>query len=158
MSLRSFVRVSWPVACVGLLAISAVLSQSATQVMAADSSTASPPHQLMVCCFDYPGCCETCQKIVTYTQDAVQSGFADELKGGKVKIQTLDLKDPKNKKLVEAYKIETATIIIMDVQGGKVKQWKSAPEVWKLHPKKDEFLKYIQREVRASIEAAAVSK
>ena len=72
--------------------------------------------------------------------------------------KTLDLKDPKNKKAVDAYKIDATTVIITDVRDGKVKQWKSAPEVWKLHPKKDEFLKYIQGEVRAYLEGSVASK
>ena len=57
MSVRSLVRVSWPSACAACLIVFAVLAQQATPVVAADMPAASPSHQVMVYCFDYPGCC-----------------------------------------------------------------------------------------------------
>ena len=65
----------------------------------------------------------------------------------------VDFQDAKNKKLTQAYKIAGPTLVIMDVHDGDVTSWKPAPKVWSLVGKKNDFFKYVQDEIRISLES-----
>ena len=142
-----------------LLAIAFVVaaSQSAHLVgpiRADDSAEAAPSHQVVACYFHRTNRCPTCKKISSYIEEAVDAGFADEIKAGTVKVKMVDFQDAKNQKLTEAYKITGPTLVLMDIHDGKVKSWKPAPKVWSLVGKKNDFFKYVQQELKDYLKPA----
>jgi len=135
-----------------ILAIVAAATQSVDsigQARADDAAEAAPSHQVVACYFHRTNRCPTCKKIGSYIEDAVETGFADEIKAGTVKVKMVDFQDAKNQKLTEAYKITGPTLVLMDVHDGKVKAWKPSPKVWSLVSKKSDFFKYVQQEVKS---------
>jgi hypothetical protein len=117
------------------------------------SEKAAPAHQVTACYFHRTNRCNTCKKISGYIEESIADGFKEEMKGGSVSVVMIDFQDPKNKKYVDAYKITGPTLVIMDLREGKVKNWKAAPKVWSLVTKKDEFFKYVQKEMRDYLES-----
>ena len=114
-----------------------------------DSAEAAPSHQVVACYFHRTNRCPTCKKIGSYIEEAVEAGFADEIKAGTVKVKMVDFQDAKNKKLTEAYKITGPTLVLMDIHDGKVKAWKPSPKVWSLVGKKTDFFAYVQQELKS---------
>ena len=130
-----------------------VWGEDAKATGAGKTSAAVPAHRVIACYFDVPNCCPTCTKMGQYIEEAVHTGFAAETKDGRVSSTMIDLRDPKNKKLLDAYKITGTTLVIMDVRDGKVVAWKSEPKVWKLVTNKEAFVKFVQEEIRGYSEA-----
>ena len=140
-----------------VIAFVVAASQSAQLVgpiRADDSAEAAPSHQVVACYFHRTNRCPTCKKISSYIEEAVDAGFADEIKAGTVKVKMVDFQDAKNQKLTEAYKITGPTLVLMDIHDGKVKSWKPAPKVWSLVGKKNDFFKYVQQELKDYLKPA----
>jgi hypothetical protein len=142
-----------------LLVIAVVLAATqsvylANPTRADDSAEAAPAHQVVACYFHRTNRCPTCKKISSYIEEAVDAGFADEIKAGTVKVKMVDFQDAKNQKVTEAYKITGPTLVFMDIHDGKVKSWKPAPKVWSLVGKKNDFFKYVQQELKGYLTPA----
>ena len=134
---------------IAIFAAATLLGHSIRHARADDSAEAAPSHQVVACYFHRTNRCPTCKKIGSYIEEAVEAGFADEIKAGTVKVKMVDFQDAKNQKLTEAYKITGPTLVLMDVHDGKVKAWKPSPKVWSLVSKKNDFFKYVQQELKS---------
>lgn len=125
----------------------------AGQSAGAKKAAPMPSHRVIVCYFHRTQRCPTCKRISAYIEEAIRAGFAREIKQRRVAMTLVDFQDRKNARYTKAYKIKGPTLVIIDVRDGKVAAWKPAPKVWSLVKKKDEFFKYVQKEVRAYLEA-----
>jgi hypothetical protein len=153
---------------VAILSISAALCAHAAEQAAkgpkkqASPAAAKSTHRVVACYFHRTVRCPTCKKISAYAEEAVKTGMAAELKSGKVQWVMIDFQDPENEKFTTAYDVTGPTLVIMDVNNGKVTAWKVAPKVWSLVGDQERFFKYVQDEVRAYLEpkkaAAAQTK
>ena len=121
--------------------------------VAADD-TASADHRVVAYYFHRTVRCPTCQKISAYVEEAIQDGFADELKDGRVALHMVDFQDAKNAQYTKYYKITGPTLVVVEASGGKPVQWKTLPKVWSLvHEKeKEPFFNYVQQETRGYLE------
>lgn len=137
------------IAAAAIVSLAGALAQRA---VAAEPSAAEPAHRVVACYFHRTERCPTCRMIGSYVEEAVKTGFAEQVKAGTVAMHFIDFQDPKNKKYAGYYRIKGPTLVIIDVRDGKVTAWKPAPGVWTLVAKKDEFLKYVQGEIRAYLE------
>jgi thiol-disulfide isomerase/thioredoxin len=118
-----------------------VLSQAA---VAADP----PADRVVVMYFHRTNPCPTCQKMSSYTEEAVNAAFADQLKNGKVEYHYIDFQDEKNDALVKGYKVDRPTLIVAQVVGNKVQNQQNLKEMWTLVRDKDEFVDYVQKNVK----------
>jgi hypothetical protein len=121
-------------------------------VRAESPPAAAPAHRVLACYFHRTVRCPTCKKISAYIEESLKSGLGQQMKEGTVSVQMIDYQDAKNQKYTKYYKIAGPTLVIIEVQDGKVKNWKTAPRVWSLVGNKDAFLKYVQGEVRGYLE------
>lgn len=116
------------------------------------SSADVPAHQVTAIYFHRTNRCPTCRKISAYIEEAVQTGFAQEVKDGQVSVSMIDFQDDKNQKYTEAYKITGPTLVLADLHDGQVTAWKPAPMVWKLVRDKEAFFRYVGDEIRGYLE------
>jgi len=152
MTAKYFIRVLSLTNYVLLAAITLIAFQQSPRAIAAEESSAVPSHQVLACYFHRTNRCPTCKKISAYIDEAVQTGFASQVKEGSVKMTMVDFQDAKNQKLTQAYKITGPTLVIMDVHDGEVADWKPAPKVWSLVGKKNDFFKYVQTEIQGYLD------
>lgn len=152
MTVRSITRSSSLVSCVVLLTAAFVVSEQGVQASAAEKPAAGPSHQVIACYFHRTVRCPTCRRISAYIEEAVNTGFAAQMKDGSVKMVMIDFQDPRNQKFTQAYQIAGPTLVLMDVHDGKVTSWKPAPKVWSLVGNKDQFFQYVQSEVQGYLE------
>ena len=117
----------------------------------------APAHQVIACYFHRTQRCPTCRTISAYIEEAVKTGFAAQLKDGRVKLAMVDFQDVKNQAFTQAYRITGPTLVLMDVQDGKVVSWKPAPKVWSLVGQKAQFFRYVQGEVQSYLGGKAVA-
>jgi hypothetical protein len=120
----------------------AVLSNSAS---AADA----PADRVVAMYFHRTIRCPTCLRMGSYTEEAVKTKFADQLKDGKVEFHFVDFQDKKNEELTKGYKITGPALVVAKVEDNKVKEYKNLKDIWTKNTDKAEFMKYVQENILA---------
>ncbi len=121
----------------------------AAAVRAADT----PADRVVVMYFHRTHRCPTCLKMGGYSEEAVKSAFADQIKKGKVEFHYIDFQDEKNETLTKGYSITGPTLLVARVAGNKVAEYKNLTEIWSKVHDKAAFLEYVQSNVREYSEA-----
>jgi len=96
--------------------------------------------------------CPTCLKMGSYAQEAVKTGFADEVKAGTVAFYMVDFQDEKNAALAKGYKISGPALIVAKITDKKVAQFKNLEEIWEHVADKKAFIEYVQDNVANYVE------
>jgi hypothetical protein len=96
--------------------------------------------------------CPTCIKIEAYTKEAVEEGFADALKDGRVVWRTVNTDEPASKHFIDDYNLVAKSVVVSQRRGGKEVDWEDLNLVWELVGDKKAFLAYIRDEVAARLE------
>ena len=124
----------------------------------AASAADAPKDRVVVMYFHRTERCPTCLKMGSYTEEAVKTGFAREIKAAKVAFHYIDFPDERNAAYTRAYGIAGPTLIVAKVSGKKVVEYKNLQEMWSLVPDKEAFLGYVQSNVNAYLASPATSK
>jgi hypothetical protein len=122
------------------------------------AKAASPAHKIMVYYFHTTRRCPTCRKLEVYTREAVEKGFAEALKGGKVEFKVVNIDEPQNKHFVEDFKLYTKSVVLVDMVEGKQLRWKNLEKVWELVVNQPSFIAYIQDEINAYLVPISTSE
>lgn len=99
--------------------------------------------------------CNSCLKIEKYTKAAVESGFKDELKSGKVVFKIINIDESENKHFIKDYELYTKSVIVQKIVKGKPGKWVNLEKVWELLGNEAQFSLYIQDEVKKMTEAGS---
>jgi hypothetical protein len=128
----------------------------ADPTQAAPDEEAMPvlPHQVIAYYFHGEARCPTCIKIETYSHDAVQKGFADALKDGRLRWRMVNFDEKPNNHFVEDYQLTSASVVLVDLRDGREVAWKNLPEVWDLTHDKALFTQYVQKEVNSYLKSS----
>jgi hypothetical protein len=116
---------------------------------AVESDTARAASEVVAYYFHTTYRCASCKKIEAYSKEAIETGFAEQLKSGKLKFLSVNIDETENKHFVKDYQLYTKSLVICDLQNGKQTQWKNLAKVWELIRNKDEFVRYVQDEINA---------
>ena len=108
----------------------------------------SSNHKLIVYYFHGNFRCHSCTMIEALTKQAVNSGFSDQLKNGRIELKVINIEEPGNEHFVDDYKLYTKSVILSDVNNDREVSWKNCEKVWTLLGNEQKFIKYIQSEVK----------
>jgi hypothetical protein len=92
--------------------------------------------------------CSTCIKIEQYSHEAIEQGFQDEIKNGKLEMRVVNYENPENRHFIQDYKLVSKSLILVNMVDGKQTKWTNLKMVWQLTGHKDAFLNYVRKEVR----------
>ena len=95
--------------------------------------------------------CPTCQKMGSYSEEAVKTAFADEIKKGQVAFHFIDFEDTKNARYTKAYNISGPALIVAKIADNKVASYRNLEEIWSNVGDKEKFFSYIQDNVKANL-------
>lgn len=126
--------------------------------MAATAEVAAPSEYLAVTYFHGDVRCATCKKLEAYSQEAIVEGFGDELESGAVVWRTVNYDQDENKHYIDDYKLYTKALIVSRMRDTVEVEWVNLEKIWSLVGDKDDYLKYVQSEVRDYMNAAAESE
>lgn len=99
--------------------------------------------------------CMTCRAIEAYAKEAIVTGFPEALKDGRLEWGVLNVEEPGNDHYIQDFQLTTRSVVLERLADGKRQDWKNLQRVWELvRGDKESFLKYIQDETRAYLEAA----
>jgi thiol-disulfide isomerase/thioredoxin len=130
------------VVTVGLLA---TIATSVAQ--AADA----PKDRVVAMYFHRTERCPTCKKMGSYSEEAVKTAFADEVKKGQVAFHFIDFQDPKNSRYANAYNVSGPALIVAKIADNKVASYSNLDEIWSKVGDKPAFLRYVQENVKAGL-------
>jgi thiol-disulfide isomerase/thioredoxin len=128
-----------------LLALAFLACVAPATALAADA----PRDRVVVMYFHRTQRCPTCLKMGSYTEEAVKTGFAREIKAGKVSFHYIDFQNEQNAAFTTAYGISGPTLIVAKASGEKVAEFKNLQDMWTKVRDKDAFLAYVQDNIRS---------
>jgi hypothetical protein len=92
--------------------------------------------------------CPTCRTIEAYAQEAVQTGFAEQLQSRKIEWQVINYESPGNEHYATNYEVVAPNVVLVKFVGGKQTSWKGLPEVWEHVGDKATFVAFVQNSLR----------
>ncbi|MFO7907279.1 MAG: nitrophenyl compound nitroreductase subunit ArsF family protein [Planctomycetota bacterium] len=107
---------------------------------------------LMVYYFHGNTRCRTCRSIESQAHATVESEFASELESGRVVWKTVNYEEPSGTELGEEFEVQMPVVVLANMNGGHVEDWKSLDQVWALVGDKPAFAEYIRDEVNHMLE------
>jgi hypothetical protein len=116
-------------------------------VQAADA----PKDRVVAMYFHRTERCPTCQKMGSYSEEAVKTAFAEETKKGQVAFHFIDFEDTKNARYTKAYNISGPALIVAKIADNKVASYKDLDEIWTKVRDKAAFVQYVQENVKAGL-------
>jgi len=95
--------------------------------------------------------CPTCRKIETQSHEAVTAGFSEELEVGKLAWEIVNYEKPAGEHFIADYEVQMPVVVLVEMKNGQPGKWKRLDEVWGLVDEKDQFIDYVQKEIRAML-------
>jgi hypothetical protein len=99
--------------------------------------------------------CPTCRTIEAYAKEAVESGFSEELRDGRVEWHVINYEEPGNERYAIDYEAVAPTVVLARFEGGRQVDWKGLHEVWEHVGDKDAFLSFVQSSLRQFMGSAS---
>jgi len=90
--------------------------------------------------------CQTCLSIEAYAREALESGFPEALKKGRLEWRAVNMEEQSNQHYVDEYQLSFSSLILSSSNGKQDSKWKNLNEIWPLVHNKEEFIKYVQEE------------
>jgi len=85
--------------------------------------------------------CTTCRNIENFSHEAL----TPEIEAGGIAWQTADYTSDANSALVKQFKVYASTVVLVEVQDGKVIRWKNLEEVWNHTNNQSDFTAFIHQ-------------
>jgi len=118
-------------------------------VCAAGSASGAPAQKVVAYYFHVSVRCPTCRAIEEYAREAVERGFAEQLKSGALEWRPVNVQLPQNRHFIRDYQLYTRSLVLVKLKDGQQVEWRNLEKVWELVSRKTDFLKYVQTHVRA---------
>jgi len=93
--------------------------------------------------------CPTCLKMGGYSEEAVKSRFAEQLKDGTVAFYYVDFQDKRNAALTKDYGVSGPALIVARIVDNKVVNFTNLEDIWTKAGDKEAFVKYVQENIAA---------
>lgn len=116
-------------------------------VQAADA----PKDRVVVMYFHRTERCPTCRTMGSYSEEAVTTAFAEEIKKGQVAFHFIDFEAEKNARYAKAYDISGPALIVAKIADNKVASYQDLNDIWLKVRDKPAFLRYVQENVKAGL-------
>ncbi|MBC8873834.1 MAG: hypothetical protein H8E44_30710 [Planctomycetes bacterium] len=130
----------------GVLFAAFIAAMVPSAILAADA----PADRVIAIYFHRTQRCPTCQKMGSYSEEAVKTGFVKQVKDGTVAFYYVDFQNSKNAALAKAYNISGPALIVAKISKNKVVKYADLADIWTKVADKKKFVKYVQTSVTAS--------
>jgi hypothetical protein len=106
-----------------------------------------PAHQVVAFYFHGTVRCLSCKTLEAWAREGIERDFSTELQAGTLQWQVVDVDKPENKHFVQDYQLVTRSLVLVELQHGKVSRWSNLSEIWTLLDDKPAFMNYVRQEV-----------
>ncbi|MFA5063629.1 MAG: nitrophenyl compound nitroreductase subunit ArsF family protein [Candidatus Omnitrophota bacterium] len=88
--------------------------------------------------------CPTCYKLETYSREAIETNFKDELNSGKLVFNVINTDENENSHFINDYRLYTKSLILSLVKDGKQVRWVNLDKIWEYAGNKQKFIEYVK--------------
>ncbi len=99
--------------------------------------------------------CATCTSIESYAKEAVESGFPEPLKSGRLEWRIVNYEESGNEHFATDYDLAAPCVVLVAMRGDKQVEWRSLPEVWEHVGDKPKFIEFVTRNVKEFLDNLA---
>jgi len=111
-------------------------------------TTPATPDRVVAYYFHGNARCASCRKIEEYSRAAIEEGFPDELKDGRLSFEVVNVEEPQHRHFIRDYALVTKSLVLVLKDGERQVRFKNLDLVWQLLGSRDEFKVYVQNEAR----------
>jgi hypothetical protein len=76
--------------------------------------------------------CKTCLAIEGNSKEAIEEGFAADLKSGSLAWRTVNIEEPANQHFESDFNLESSSLVLVEMNGDQVGRWQILESVWDL--------------------------
>ena len=116
-------------------------------VEAARTTPATPDH-IVAYYFHGNYRCATCMRLEEYSREAIEKGFPEELKDGRLSFEVVNVEEPQNRHFIRDYDLVTKSLVLSLKDGDREVRFKNLDRIWQLVSSRERFISYVQDEVR----------
>jgi hypothetical protein len=139
-----------------LLSVSIIANDQTPTVKPSDSTEtaevvsdkASESDQIVVYYLHMNRRCMTCEKLEAYSEEAISTGFVEQLKDSTLIWRVTNFETEGNEHFAKDYQLYSQSVILSRQRDGKELEFKNLDQIWKLVGDKEEFVAYIQTETQ----------
>lgn len=124
-----------------------IMPKDPSEVTVVESEESQDTDQIVVYYLHMNRRCMTCGKLEAYSKEAVESGFAEQLKDSSIVFRVENFEQEGNEHFAKDYQLFSQSLILSRQHDGKETEWKNLDEIWKLVGNKEEYITYVQTEV-----------
>jgi hypothetical protein len=95
--------------------------------------------------------CSSCRKIEEVSRKTIEESFRPELSDGRLRFLVVNVDQPENRHFVEEFRLDSSSLVLVEMRGGKPVEWKSLPDVWTLVEDTPKLEKYVREEVASGL-------
>ena len=136
-----------PLTILAAAALALAILAPADHVTAAEATKKPPKDRVVAMYFHRTQRCPTCRKMGSYTEEAIKTGFSQQLKDRTVQFHYVDFQNKKNAALVKGYKIKGPALVVAHIKDKKVKEYRNLEKIWTKVREKPEFVKYVRENI-----------
>jgi hypothetical protein len=107
---------------------------------------------LLVYCFHGDFRCSTCEAIESQTREVVENDFRSQLDSRKMAWEVLNYEKSESADLVKKFDVHMANVVLAQMDGGEITNWKRLDQVWALVGDKPAFAEFIRTEISQMLE------
>jgi len=130
-------------------------AQQAAQEAPTRVAPSARPHRVVAYYFHTTVRCTSCRAIEAYSQEAIASAFAEEIKDGRLVWRVVNIEVPGNEHFIQDYQLYTKSLVIVHEVQGERTEWKNLEKVWQLVQDKPRFVRYVQDEMRGYLKESS---
>ncbi len=119
--------------------------QTATADVAASENAA--PIKVVAYYFHGNMRCYSCKLIESFTVEAIETGFADDIKSGRVELKSVNVEESGNEHYIQDYQLASRSVVVARFEEGQQKDWRRLDEVWQLVRDKEAFICFVQEQI-----------
>jgi hypothetical protein len=97
--------------------------------------------------------CATCMRMEDFSGFAIQAGFPDELKSGEIEWRVVNMQLSENLHFVKDFQLHMSSLVIVRFKAGKQVEWRNLDKILDHVGDMNDFVKYVQSNVRALLDA-----
>jgi hypothetical protein len=124
-----------------LLLLASILPAISSDTVSGTSTTSSAPERIELLYFHRTDRCVSCNNAEQYARDTLNTYFPDEVKSGKLSIQSIDYQ--KDTEMAKKYNVNVQGLKLVEYRGGQ-ETVKDVSEIWAYVRDKNAYMSYLR--------------
>lgn len=99
--------------------------------------------------------CPTCRAIESQTHEIVQNDFARQMEDDLIAWKVLNYDKPEGTDLAKQFDVHMANVVLVQMSGGEIRNWRRLDQVWALVGDKPAFAEFVRTEISQTLAESA---